>query len=223
MTTDPFAVVSLGCHCFPRVCSAMLGLKKRRSEGEPSGPFDFGLFPMPMVRHMIESDFEGMTDPANLLVRPDVFGPPVFCDKRYPIGSYAHEMPPVTDIDFVGDNFRLFIERYNRRINNFRTVMQTKAQVLLFMCATNLVPPWYNPISYADFEAIYTTLQKRYPNTALRLVVIIERIQFKIPDSWDGRIYVINIPMIGPYTLYIPYIQFVLAWRNVFPTVIKSF
>ena len=223
MTNDEITVVPMGCNCFPRVSAVALGLKPRKNQGELSYPFDLGIWPIPMVRFLIENDFEGMTDPANLFVRPDPFGQPILCDKRFPSCSYNHEMPPATDIDFVGDNYARFVERYNRRIQNFRTTLAAKKRVLLYMTATNLLPPPYNPFAYEDFHAIVQTLKTRYPNTQFRLLVVIERLQFSIPDSWNNEIYTINIPVIGPYTLCFPYIQAVLGIRCVFQSIFSSY
>lgn len=223
MSHPPPLVVPLGCNCFPRWSATILGYKKTRREGELSYPLDLGVWPMPMVREMIATDFAGMAEPENLLVRHLPSGEPILCDRRFPSSSYNHEMPPISSADFVADNFRLFTERYRRRIDNFRHSLATSPRVVLFMTATNLLGPDYNPFSYDDFAAIHQTLSQRYPQTSFRLLVVIERFQQTIPDSWDGRIRVFNFQIAGPYTLYMPALMTTMFLGNVLGSVVNSF
>lgn len=223
MSFDLPVIVPLGGNCFPRWCATMLGFKKRKSEGEPSFPFDAGVFPLAMVRQLVESDFEGMTDPANLLVRRAPGGEPILCDRRFLPGTYNHEMPPATDIDFLSENYRRFVERYERRVQNLRSALRSARRVVLFLTVTNLLEPHEDPFAYVDFESILVSFEQRYPNAEFRLLAIIERFQQRIPDSWDGRIRVFNFQMPGPYHRFtLPYMASIVV-GNIVGSVVHSF
>ena len=216
-------IVPLGGNCFPRWSATNLGYKKRKSEGEPSFPFDLGIWPMPMVRYLIENDFEGMADPANLLLRADEEGRPVLCDRRFPSGSYNHEMPPNTDTDFTVNNFENFAKRYENRINNFRAAVSAAPQVLLYLTATNLIGEEDNPYSMEDFQAIIHALSLRYPGTQFKMLVVVERFPGVLHDSWDGTIRIFNFHMHSPYTDYIEPLMFTMIQKNILGSVLASF
>lgn len=216
-------IVPLGGNCFPRWCATLLGFKPRKADGEPSFPFDAGIFPLQMVRDLVESDFAGMADPANLIVREAPGGYQVLSDRRYLIGTYNHEMAPATDTDFVANNFAGFVERYERRIAALRSRVAMAPEVVLFLSVSNLTDAEEPPASYADFEAILTAFEARYPATRFRLFVVIERFQNQIPDSWNGRIRVFNFQMRGPYTKFIMPLIYAIARQNALGSVVHSF
>jgi hypothetical protein len=217
-------VVPLGCDCFPRYGATQFRLKARKKDGEPTLPLDFGIWPFAMVKSLIENDFEGMADSRNLMLRRETFGNLILCDRRFPAGSYNHEMPPVTESDFTANNFQLFVDRYNRRIASFRDRLARSDKVLLFMTATNLLPLHLdNACTIDDLKSIPRALRARYPGTQFRFLVMVEHVRRIVPDWWDGELYVINIPLIGPYTLFLPYILFCLGLRKVFPEILASY
>jgi len=220
--TSPL-IVPLGSDCYPRYCATKLGFKKRKRDGELTFPLDALGAPVAMVRYLAENDFEGMADPANLLVRRAPTGEPILCDRRFPCGSYNHEMPPATKMDFVADDFRLFTERYQRRIENLRSQLALHRRVVLFLVVGNILGADDYPVRTTDFEAIISSFEKRYPRTQFRLLVLIERFQQAIPDSWDGRIRVFNYQFVGPYTMYLTPLTLAITNGNILGSVVNSF
>lgn len=216
-------IVPLGGNCFPRWCATLLEFKPRKADGERTFPLDAGLFPLAMVRHLAESDFEGMADPANLIVRTAPEGINVLSDRRFPLGTYNHEMPPATEIDFTSNAFERFAERYQRRIDDLHATLRSARRVVLFLTVSNLCGPEEPPFSQDDLEAILSSFEKRYPSVAFRMLVTVERFQTRVPDAWDGRMRVFNFQMPGPYTRYIlPYVS-AIAMGNVLGSVVHSF
>lgn len=108
--------VSLGEDCFSRTVATQWGLKKCARLGELSHPFDLALHPLPVIVKLLESDFAGYPDQANL-VYDEKSG---FCRNTTNNVSYNHER----GMEFAENGFELLLGKYRKRIENFRACLK---------------------------------------------------------------------------------------------------
>jgi hypothetical protein len=217
-------VIPLGCDCLPRISATLFGIKKKKQDGELTYPLDFGCWPIEMVEFLLESDFDGMTEASNLLVRPAPFGFSVLCDRRFPSSSYNHEMAPATQADYVANDFRAFRERYDRRIEHFRRALELADAVLFVLSVTTLIPRGLqNNATENGLDRMLAALQARYPRCRMKMLVVVQQPFSGMRDGWRGDIFVINLPVLGPYTMcFYPYLQPMLAAHDVYGRMLRA-
>ena len=104
--------ISLGENCFNRTVLTRHHLKSKREQGEKSYPFDLCVCSFSSMKQLIENDF---ADYFNDLVWNDK--DQLWINSKYDI-RYNH------DQDCAKNNREKLIERYQRRINNFREMMR---------------------------------------------------------------------------------------------------
>lgn len=104
--------ISLGENCFNRTVLTRHHLKSKREQGEKSYPFDLCVCSFSSMKQLIENDF---ADYFNDLVWNDK--DQLWINSKYDI-RYNH------DQDCARNNKEKLVERYQRRINNFREIMR---------------------------------------------------------------------------------------------------
>uniref|UniRef100_A0A6C0JEP9 Uncharacterized protein n=1 Tax=viral metagenome TaxID=1070528 RepID=A0A6C0JEP9_9ZZZZ len=137
--------ISLGFNCLSAVKGVEMGSRKRKAEGYNTCPFDIGLTNYEGIMLCLKEDFKYFCDLTYLKVVPFPFSGGVFnkgdlaiYNTRYnfifnhesPYGNLYSEEGWSGGINhFTENNFERFIERYNKRIDNFRNYMKESSKI----------------------------------------------------------------------------------------------
>lgn len=116
-------IVSLGLNCLPRVILTRWGLKKTKSKGELSLPFDLAVFETFEVAKNLSSDFEFFFENIKYIRENKLFGKKYWA-KEPDLIKFIHEK------NFKKyDKYKL-IDMYNNRIKNFRNTLNKNSPIL---------------------------------------------------------------------------------------------
>lgn len=117
-------IVSLGENCIPRTYATWFGLKPAKADGELSCPFDLMVAPYQTMIHFIQNDFGGFLDDLK------------FSEKYNWWYNGRFFMYFIHDMDCGKDDKQKLIERYQRRIENFREIASGKMKkvFVLYKC-----------------------------------------------------------------------------------------
>jgi hypothetical protein len=133
--------ISLGWNCEAAVRSVELKIRDTKKNGYTTCPFDICLTNYEGVILCINEDFKYFCDPAYLKLIPTRFstgglkeGELLLVNTRYKF-IFCHESPGCANLyiienwqgginHFIDNNYKLFIERYNARIENFRNYLK---------------------------------------------------------------------------------------------------
>jgi len=136
--------ISLGWNCEAANRGAETGIRKRKADGYLTCPFDECLTNYEGVLLCIKEDFKYFCDQSYLEVieAPFTVGG-IYKHERLVYNTrykfiFNHESPDHANLyitqnwaggknHYIDNNFELFIERYNRRINNFRHYVQNNS------------------------------------------------------------------------------------------------
>lgn len=160
--------LSLGLNCYDSSISVVLNLRKRKTDGYLTGPFDLMLSNYQGVIKCLAEDCAHLTDSSFLQLKPvtDVptsltsqyDSPYVIYNSRYKFAfpHESHHMRKNVSIleHFAANDFFHFKERYDRRWANFMHYIHS-GQTILFTLATRL------PSMVHGFDEV---LSKKYPN-----------------------------------------------------------
>lgn len=160
--------ISLGFNCMPAMHAVRNGLRKRKEEGYNTCVFDLMDSNYSGVVKCIKEDFAGFCDPENLtLIR--VNGENWIYNKKYRF-IFVHEsdhagLPEKEGWEcktmFSDNNYKKFIERYEKRINNFRNYLNSGKEIHFIMN----FPPY-------NIDELYETLHKAYPNLKYKIDIL---------------------------------------------------
>ena len=140
-----YKIVSLGTSCYTRFTLGRYGLKPFKFEGEESHPFDLAIHPISTIIHCIKSDFDKYLD-LSYISQNKLW----FYHNLYNI-SFVHE-------DDLNGNLKLFIERYEKRINNFRKLYLSKIPIFFIMFEDE------SNITYDEYKQLIDSLKLRFIN-----------------------------------------------------------
>ena len=175
--------ISLGWRCEAAQIGVRHNIRTTKKEGYNTCPFDIGVTNYIGICKCIEDDFKYFCDPQYLELRlepkmKEHFGDSQTDDQFWIYNTYYnfafnHESPGHGNIylsenwcnginHFVDNNFEKFIERYQNRINNFRTYLQSD-------CTINFLLLRYNDIPY-KLEKI---ISEKYPMLDFNIYVAI--------------------------------------------------
>ena len=132
--------ISLGWNCESAGKGVQLGIRKTKANGYQTCPFDECITNYDGIVLCLKEDFKHFCDIAYLQIIPAAFSTggivknePLLYNTRYNF-IFNHESPEHANLylsqswsggknHYVDNNFALFIERYNRRIESFRTYL----------------------------------------------------------------------------------------------------
>jgi len=130
--------ISLGWNCYPAGWGVRTKARKTKAQGYTTCPFDECITNYMGVVQCIEEEFEHFTDLKYIELLPALVsagrirkGDMLVYNTRYNM-VFNHESPGHANLHitqrwsgginhYTDNNFALFCERYNRRINNFKT------------------------------------------------------------------------------------------------------
>jgi len=130
--------ISLGNVCYSAEWGIENNIRKKRSEGYNTCPFDLMVSNYKGLVECINNDFEDFCNPNYLhLNKEGLF------NTRYNFG-FNHEMPGHADLylhenwpegpnHFINNNYHHFINRYNKRIQEFRNYLNDPNNYIIFI------------------------------------------------------------------------------------------
>ena len=131
-----FHIVSLGSNCLPKVFTTAIKLKPRKFYGEKTLPFDLYISRLEEVIDYIKNDFKGFFDNVDLV------------KNKYP---HDYKMP-----------FEQFKERYTRRIQNFREIMNSDKMIYFV----------YSNFSNPDIQELYNVIKEKRGEKPFKLIYL---------------------------------------------------
>ena len=163
--------ISLGWNCHPAVHGVNVGIRKRREEGYTTCVFDEMVSNYPGMIRCLEEDFEGFADPQHLELKN--MGETMIYNTKYNFW-FNHESPGHANLyltqnwehginHFVINNYQYFIERYQRRIENFRNYLRSGNHICFILNR-------YNTHSIDDIPELNETIRRKYPDLSYEFV-----------------------------------------------------
>lgn len=109
--------ISLGTNCYFRMILSKYGLKARRKDGELSYPFDLVKTQIDSILNFLKTDFEDFFENIEYSEADKIF-----IDRKYH-SLFSHDK-------FKSSEKGLFINRYIKRINNFKNLFKQNNRLL---------------------------------------------------------------------------------------------
>ena len=164
--------ISLGWNCMPAIKGIHLGIRQTKGNGYKTCPFDIGLSNYEGIINCLREDFEYICDTAYLKVVQAPFnagpfekGVPLIYNTRYNF-IYNHESSTpdggnlyLTEnwsggkTHFIDNNFEKFVERYKRRIENFKYYINNSTKIIFIISKYS-----------DDLSELTKVLNDKYPN-----------------------------------------------------------
>jgi len=204
MSEEYKRIVSLGWNCEPAMDSVKFKLKRRKSQGYETCPFDLCITPYESLLSIFENDFEGFTDPS-VLEMDEKTG--WIRNTRYNT-FFNHESPNHFKIlakekwshanVFIEHNFTEYCRRYNKRIASLKKYIAEGSVIFIIECY-NMIPADLSRIIKEKYPALHYTIVARVNTTqteSIRSSYKPERfdkpIQYKNGETYDENIVVFN-------------------------------
>jgi hypothetical protein len=165
--------ISLGRDCLPAGYGVTHGYRQTKENNYKTCPFDLMGSCYTGLINCIKEDFANFTNPAFLFVNENN----LIVNTYYDFG-FNHESPYLDDsylkekwtegpYHFVNNNYLHFIERYNKRISNFRSYLSDENNFITFIL---------HPTHHSNYENNCKELQEAlsftYPNLLYKILVI---------------------------------------------------
>jgi Putative papain-like cysteine peptidase (DUF1796) len=162
--------ISLGWNCHSAQYGVKSGIRKRKSDGYATCPFDEMVSNYPGVVECIDDGLDALYDTQFLSVKKM---PPsrwlnnenIVYHSKYKF-LFNHESPGHADLynkqewsggmnHFVSNNFEKFVERYHRRVQSLKTYLTCGKHVIFILTRYNT--------TIDDVSDLHTVISKRYP------------------------------------------------------------
>ena len=164
--------ISLGNTCYSAQWALEKNLRKSKENGYNTCPFDLMVSNYRGVVECIKTDFLDFTNPKFLLINQSgIF------NVKYNFGFnhespghadlYLHENWPEGTNHFINNNYKHFIDRYNRRIQSFINYLNDPNNYIIFLI--NFVTE-ENPND--NFYELRNALNIKYPNLNYEIRVL---------------------------------------------------
>ncbi len=175
--------ISLGKNCDSAEYGVNNGVRLRNENGYNTCPFDLCVTHLKGVVECLKDDFKYFCNPEHLAVINYSIDDLKVANSR--IGEelikntyynfiFNHESPGHTTFyttqnwlggkyHFVNNNFKLFIERYERRINNFRIYLKTPNAIISFILKKELND---------ELDELNAVLSEKYPELNYKIILI---------------------------------------------------
>lgn len=156
---DCINMLSLGGDCFSRTVLTRWGLKRTAKLGERSGPFDLAVTSPEAVDALLQNDFDGFMEPANLIFKRNIEN----CwNTRYHI-NFNHERGP----EFAIDEFAKLRTIYEARVANFRQTIAESTPLFLMLYLPIFMPAGRSYVSLIKGILHRIQAQRTGPTTLL--------------------------------------------------------
>lgn len=168
--------ISLGWNCYSAVWGVDIGIRKRKSEGYTTCPFDMMITNYKGIVDCLNDDFKYFYDENYLeLIKEIKENEYTIYNNKYNFG-FNHESPGHADLyiteswpeginHFINKNYHNFKELYSRRIQNFRSYLLDSNNFITF-----IITSWNK--SQNDIIDLKLAIQKHYPNLKYNVVIL---------------------------------------------------
>lgn len=161
--------ISLGLDCLPATWGVHSKFRESKSNNYNTCPFDLMKSNFDGVIKCIMEDFKNFTDPAFLVydgrsIRNTYYKFVFNHETPGHANLYITEEWPEGPNHFVNNKFKHFIDRYNKRIANFRNYLNNKDNFINFIFYPSSENINYNALKYA--------LTSKYPQLRYKIFVI---------------------------------------------------
>lgn len=164
--------ISLGFRCLSAQRGVELGLRGTKKLGYKTCPFDLMVSPYKQMIECIKNDFADFVNPEYLKVEKQVDNDIYIKNIKYEF-IFNHESPvhanfctierwPLGKDHFVLNNYKLLIERYQTRIDNFRAYVNDPNVQVHFIVQRYNAPP-------IELEQV---LSSKYPDLDFKIAWI---------------------------------------------------
>lgn len=158
-----YRIISLGTSCLPRTLPTQWGLKPRKNQGELGYPFDLSVNTLPAIVKYVSNNFSGYFDDLYYDNTLKVW-------KNRTDGTiYNH------DLDCSAEERNKFIERFNRRIDNFRQILEQDTKPAIFISHYNI--DTFNTTESLDkvyqmYAALYQKISDKRQNRGFKMLIV---------------------------------------------------
>jgi hypothetical protein len=177
--------ISLGWNCESASMGVALCIRNKKENGYNTCPFDECITNYNGIRLCIEEDFKHFCDIDYLKLIPAKFSTGeiikdeiLIYNTRYNF-IFNHESPDHANLyitqnwvggknHYIDNNFSLFIERYTRRINNFRYYCNNYKITFIMGKFNN------------DYSELNEIIKKKYPTLAFNILSYIPSVQLTV-------------------------------------------
>lgn len=193
---EDIELVSLGEDCLSRTIPTQWGLKKCAKLGEKTHPFDLAVHPLPKVVDLIANDFAGYLDADDLVFLAERN----FCRNTALNITFNHETGP----QYAENGFALLRETYQRRVANFRTMLQS-GRAMVFV----VHPVRRRPNLAYHLKELHRVISLRHPAARFLIICLRTRDPGEEPEpSIDGKIHGLPIRVIDAVHPHDDYVWF---------------
>ena len=182
--------ISLGWNCGPAGRGVQLGIRKHKYQGYTTCPFDVMNTNYPGLIQCLNEDFKYFTDInyLKLVTFPSTEkfhgGDTIIMNTRYGF-LFNHESPGHADLykkenwpegkdHYINNDFKHFIERYNRRIQNFRDYIHSGNSIVFLMNRPQ-----------SDFTKLHECIRNNYPNLHYTIHSVFNK-KDDLPETFYG-------------------------------------
>jgi hypothetical protein len=162
--------ISLGADCLSAIWAVTHQIRSTKENNYNTCPFDLMFSNYNGIIQCLIDDFKYFTDPAVLTYTADCI-----VNTHYNFG-FNHETPYHADLyikekwaegpnHFINNNYAHFIERYNQRIDNFRSYLSDTRNFITFI----LFP---NGCAINDCKDLKDVLAIKYPLLQYKILII---------------------------------------------------
>lgn len=162
--------ISLGWNCSPAMLGVEHGYRQRKEEGYTTCPFDEMITSYDGILQCLEEDFQDFCNPECLTLK-QISNESQYCkgdsliyNKKYKF-LFNHESPGHGNLwkyqnwsgginHYIDNNYKLFRERYTRRVQNFRNYLNSGEEIIFLV-----IPPRED-----NYKELREILSQQYPN-----------------------------------------------------------
>ncbi len=170
--------ISLGWNCQSAVFGVTNNIRKRKCDGYLTCPFDECLTNYIGIIECLKDDFKYFTDPryleiieVNIPIEGLKIGEKLLYNNKYKF-IFNHESPGHGNLyitenweyginHYIINNYKNFIDRYTRRINNFRNYLNNSYNITFILSRFN-----------KNTDILTDILKERYPDLNYKLILI---------------------------------------------------
>jgi hypothetical protein len=188
--------ISIGWNCESAIKGVQLGIRKIKQNGYKTCPFDECITNYEGIVLCLKENFKHFCDPDYLKIIPAQFSTggivkneKLLYNTRYNF-IFNHESPDHANLyltqnwkfgkeHYIQDNYKLFIKRYNTRIENFRNYLNNTNNI------TFLLTQFDN-----NLDELNNIIKTNYPNLQFNIKLFKPSVSLKLFEDHHKLMYI---------------------------------